>query len=376
MAEIRELVEAVHASPTRVVIAVAGAGSQAVAWLLAVPGASRTLLEAVVPYERQALIDFLGHEPEQFVSTQTATELAGAAYRRALRLREDQSPVLGLACTASLATDRPKRGEHRGCIAAWDEAGVVTHNLVLAKGRRDRSGEEEQLSRLLLNALARACRLPAQLPLDLVEGEAPEVRREAHGHPIDRLLSGGVRTVTVQADGRAVADEPFRGAVLPGSFNPLHQGHLDLASAAAGILGCEVALELSVLNVDKPPLGSAEVRRRVAQFQGKARLLLTRAETFRKKADVLPGCVYVMGWDTAVRLLEPRYYGGQGAMLRALAEMGSAGCRFLVAGRTEGGVFRTLADVPAPPGFEDLFQAIPESAFRSDLSSTDLRAAQ
>ena len=150
-----------------------------------------------------------------------------------------------------------------------------------------------------------------------MEGEAPEVRREAHGHPIDLLLSGGVRTVTVQADGRAVADEPFRGAVLPGSFNPLHQGHLDLAAAAAGILGCEVALELSVLNVDKPPLGSAEVRRRAAQFHGKARLLLTRAETFRKKVDVLPGCVYVMGWDTAVRLLEPRYYGGQGAMLRA-----------------------------------------------------------
>ena len=119
MAEIRELVEAVHASPTRAVIAVAGAGSQALAWLLAIPGASRTLLEAVVPYERQALIGFLGHEPEQFVSTQTATELAGAAYRRALRLREDQSPALGLACTASLATNRPKRGEHRGCIAAW-----------------------------------------------------------------------------------------------------------------------------------------------------------------------------------------------------------------------------------------------------------------
>ena len=205
----------------------------------------------------------------------------------------------------------------------------------------------------------------------------PEVRQEAHGDPLDRLLLGGVRTVTVHADGRAVADEPFRGAVLPGSFNPLHQGHLDLAAAAAGILECEVALELSVLNVDKPPLGDAEVRRRAAQFHGKASLLLTRAETFRKKADVLPGCVYVLGWDTAVRLLEPRYYGGQGAMLRALAEMGSSGCRFPRGGAgPRAPSFRTLADVPVPPGFEDLFQAIPESAFRSDLSSTDLRAAQ
>ena len=137
-------------------------------------------------------------------------------------------------------------------------------------------------------------------------------------------------------------------------------------------------LELSVLNVDKPPLReNAEVPPSCSPVPGQSTACcLTRAETFRKKADVLPGCVYVLGWDTAVRLLEPRYYGGQGAMLRALAEMGSSGCRFLVAGRTEGGVFRTLADVPVPPGFEDLFQALPESAFRSDLSSTDLRAAQ
>ena len=76
-----------------------------------------------------------------------------------------------------------------------------------------------------------------------------------------------------------------------------------------------------------------------------------------------------------MRLVDGRYYDGtEEAMLRALAEMGTLGCRFLVAGRAEGNAFRTLADVSVPQGFDDLFDSIPESAFRVDVSSTDLRS--
>ena len=52
MEKINELITTIHAAPQLAVIAVAGGGSLAVAWLLAVPGASRTLLESVVPYSR------------------------------------------------------------------------------------------------------------------------------------------------------------------------------------------------------------------------------------------------------------------------------------------------------------------------------------
>ena len=46
-----------------------------------------------------------------------------------------------------------------------------------------------------------------------------------------------------------------------------------------------------------------------------------------------------------------------------------------MAGREHDGAFRTLDDVPVPRGFADLFEAIPESAFRQDVSSTELRDA-
>jgi hypothetical protein len=366
------------------VIAVTGAGSQAVAWLLGVAGASQTVLEVLVPYGRLSMIDFLGHEPAQFVSPQTAREMARAAYRRALGLRDDRAPVVGLGCTATIATNRPKRGEHRCSIATWDEDGVTTYDLLLAKGQRQRSEEEEVVSRLVIHGLARACGVEAEIPLGLKEAEHLEVQYLAHAEPIQRLLCGEASMVMVYPDGRMEVDEligvngrsPLHVAILPGSFSPLHYGHEQLAGVASEILGTEVVFEISVLNVDKPPLEEAEVRRRLHQFEGKGQVVLTRAPTFREKADLFPGCTFVVGWDTAVRLVESRYYGGgeEKAMLTALAEMWTAGCRFLVAGRQHDGCFRTLAEAPIPQGFRYLFQEIPESRFRADISSTELRA--
>ena len=381
--DIHRLVEHIHTSPKLAVIAVSGAGGQALAWLLGVPGASRTVLEAVVPYGRRSMIEFLGHEPGQYVSSEMAKEMAQSAYRRALRLREAEEPIVGLGCTATIATDRPKRGEHRCCVATWDDSGVTSYSLTLAKGQRDRPGEEDVVSRLVLSALAEACGVKPELPLGLLDTERLEVEHTDHADPLQRLLvqsgegyEGGVRAVIAYPDGRMAADEPLRAAVLSGSFDPLHQGHERLAQLVSEMLDTEVVFELSVVNVDKPPLEEAEVRRRLRQFRGKWCVVLTRAPTFREKVALFPGCTFVIGWDTAVRLVHPRYYGGHtAAMCAALTEIRAARCRFLVAGRVVEGGFRTLADVDVPSEFADLFEAIPESRFRADVSSTELRSA-
>ena len=366
----------IHGSPQQAVVAVAGAGSQAVAWLFDGAGASRTMLEVVVPYGRLSMIDFVGHEPAQFVSEDAARSMAEAAYKRAVRLNEGDSPVVGLAFTATIATDRVKRGEHRCHVATWDDSGSTSYNLRLNKGLRDRAGEEELVSRLVVSALAQACGIEDQLQLDLSDGDQLLVQYLAHPNPLVRLLSGEAGAVTAHPDVRLTLEAPSCAGLLPGSFRPFHYGHEQLARAAEQILGGEVVFELSVLNVDKPPLEETEVRQRLTQFTGKATVVLTRAETFRKKADLFPGCTFVIGWDTAVRLVAPRYYGGEeSAMLTALAEIWAAGCRFLVAGREEDGIFRTLADVPVPAGFHTIFQDIPEALFRADVSSTALRSS-
>jgi nicotinic acid mononucleotide adenylyltransferase len=376
MNEIEDVVREIHAAPQQAVVVASGAGSRAVAWLLGVAGASRTILEVLVPYGRLSMVGFLGYEPGQFVSEATARDMAKAAYQRGMRLREGRPPLVGLACTATIATDRPKLGAHRCYVATWEDAKSTCYSLALAKGRRDRNGEEEVVSRLMLRALAEGCGLETTLDLGLTGEERVETHTLEHPDPITLLLSGEAAWVTVYADGRMAVDEPLgKSGVLPGSFSPLHRGHERLAETAGHILGTAVVFELSVANVDKPPLARAEVRQRLAQLAGKGTVVLTRAETFRKKAGLFPGCTFIIGWDTAVRLVAPRYYGGdESAMLTALAEIWAAGCRFLVAGREDQGTFRTLSDVTVPQGFSPLFQSIPESLFRADVSSSALRA--
>ena len=375
-ADIAEIVARIHDTPQQAVLAVAGAGNYALAWLLGVGGASRTVLETRVPYGYLAMTDFLGgYAPEQTVSADTARRMARAAWDRGMTLREQDAPIVGLACTATIATDRTKRGDHRAFIATWDDDSVTTDSLMLEKGLRDRAGEEDVVSRRVIAAIARACGVSAELDLGLAASERLVTDTARHAEPVQRLLDGDARWVTVHPDGRMVVDGDAPQALLPGSFNPLHVGHTELAEVAGGALGAPVAFELSVSNVDKLPLAVAEVQRRLEQFRGTGTVALTRAETFVKKSKLFPGCGFAIGWDTVTRLIQPRYYGdSQTAMLQALAEMWGRGSRFAVGGRTDyGGAFRSLSDVNIPDGFRPMFTEIPEADFRRDVSSTSIR---
>ncbi|MEN9937957.1 MAG: hypothetical protein RLZZ387_4536 [Chloroflexota bacterium] len=364
----------IHAAPQRLVFEFAGAGSLGLFWLHSVGGSSRTVLEATDRYSPPSLIDLVGETPEQFVSEDTARDMAARAYRRAMRLADGAVPCLGVACTATIATDRAKRGEHRVWLAVQDTHEARAYGLTLVKGARDRLGEETVVSQLLLRALLRACGLPDDSPLALLPEEVVEETLRPAQDPLALLLAGAARTVTVEADGDMLAGAPVRGGLLSGSFNPLHAGHERLAQVAAVILGQPVAFELPVVNADKPALGYAELDRRLDQFRGRFALVLSRAPLFVEKAALFPGCTFVLGYDTAVRLVDPKYYGGAAGRDEALAAIRAQGCRFLVAGRVKEEVFLTLADIALPPAFADLFSAIPEHVFRADLSSTAIRA--
>ena len=149
-----------------------------------------------------------------------------------------------------------------------------------------------------------------------------------------------------------------------------------MALAAERLTGHAAAFELSVVNVDKPPLAAEEVRRRLHQFQWRSGVWLTRAPTFAEKADLFPGATFVLGADTVARILSSRYYDEADAgLMRAVEHIRAQGCRFLVAGRAcEEQAFVGLTQLAIPKGFADLFEEIPEKLFRRDISSTELRA--
>ena len=372
----RQLITAIHQTSRKCLFVLAGGGTGAVADLLGVPGGSRTVVEAVIPYGEQTLAEFLGAKPAQFCSAETSRRMAGRAFDRARWLCPGE-PVLGLGCTATLATDRPKRGDHRVYLALRTEDETVTHALTFHKDARDRAGEEAVVDALLVNALAEGCGVPDRLPVPLLPGEAVAVERCSAPDPLAAVLCGPARAVCVETDGRVHGPTAEPAVILPGAFNPLHHGHWELATVAARRTGLAAAFELSVTNVDKPPLPAAEVRRRAAQFGWKGRLWVTRAPTFAEKALLFPRCVFAVGADTAERIVHPRYYEDRpDRMAAALVEIRTRGCRFLVAGREDAsGRFVGCADLTFPEPFADLFESIPEDEFRVVVSSTQLRAA-
>src|SRR5256884_8773135 len=138
----QQLIAGLHASGRQAVLAITGGGSGAIAELLRVPGGSRLLLEALVPYDARALAAFLGFEPDQACSAETAVAMAQRARERAGKLAPTGAQLVGLGATAGLVTDRPRQGEHRFHIAAATGAGTDHCSIVLAKGRRGRPAAE------------------------------------------------------------------------------------------------------------------------------------------------------------------------------------------------------------------------------------------
>lgn len=77
--------------------------------------------------------------------------------------------------------------------------------------------------------------------------------------------------------------------------------------------------------------------------------LLTQAPLYVEKARLFARSTFVVGYDTAIRLVMPKYYGGRTRMLLQLAALRHRGCQFLVAGRLgESGRFLTLDKVDMP----------------------------
>jgi hypothetical protein len=168
-------------------------------------------------------------------------------------------------------------------------------------------------------------------------------------------------------------DSTDMAAVLSGSFHPLHIGHQKMRAAAQEIIGESIRYEMTLQNADKPPLDWLTLYLRSRQFTA-GDVLLTRVPTFVEKAELLPGATFVVGWDTAVRVLERRFY-PEGRLESSLEKIAERECRFLVAARRDAEGLRTLEELTIPGPFRDLFSAIPPELFEEDISSTSIREA-
>jgi len=379
-----ELITLIHGTPGHWVTAITGGGSTALSRLLSAPGASRTLLEATVPYAQTALTAYLGKTPAQAASSETARALAMAAFQRARGLTEPQettasdagqgmaTPLFGLGASAALVTDRSRRGHDHCFVAIQSHLASWEFSLTFGKTGRQRSEQEQICGDLILQAMQMA-QSGHHIPRtdDLRQG----VGLDTDDHVTVRvptaptlwqgLFNGEHKSTWV------AAELPL--GVFPGAFNPLHEGHRQMVAVAEEILGHEVILEISAFNVDKPPLDYFDLQERELGTEGYP-LVFSNAPTFIEKSFVFPAATFVVGSDTIERIADPKYYGNQVASRdAALGLLQQRGHRFLVFGRSDGERFIGLEHLELPPSLRAICDGVPEARFRIDLASRHLR---
>ena len=215
-----------------------------------------------------------------------------------------------------------------------------------------------------------------RIPLEpAAAAEALHRGEHAVGEVWGALASGTLDAVLVDAapEGSNLPPPPPR-CLLPGSFNPVHDGHRRMLATAAARSRTVGAYELAIVNPDKPPLTPGDAAERLSGFSAGEAVWLTRAPTFPEKARIFPGATFAVGVDTIVRIADPRYYGGTAGLRRAISVLGA--CRFLVFGRRVGAGFETLESVVLPEALRTVCDGVPEAEFRADVSSSEIRKAR
>jgi nicotinic acid mononucleotide adenylyltransferase len=431
-------------------LCVTGGAVSSIQSLLTVSGASQCVQTVSIPYARIASKNILHRvsnteQHNSLCNEEVATLLAKSSFHESLhcylaehrtslstaqssRVPDSTSQILGIGCTAALVSDVPKKGEHRCFISIVSSKKQLSVTLSLQKGARCRLEEDKFCSAVLISTLGEFLSLP---PLFNIGSELVARHEEYFDvkQSLQRLYQGKVSNVLIIPDGRADATTWFSAEnaplpettiIFPGSFNPLHDGHVLMCAAAVQHIranGSETPMlvfEIAAVNADKPSIDMDELIGRLQQFHESNMVFrslagvserpviavcVTSKPLFVEKARLFKDVFthFLMGADTMRRVVDLKYYLTEqndeeslldndveghmafASMINTLSETKSS---ILVCGRiTHDKIFDTMENIAKDSEllrwslrkFPALFDSIPESSFRVDLSSTAIR---
>ena len=354
----QELISQIHNCEKKIALAITGGGTEAVAELLKYGGGSATVVDVSIPYANASLQGYLNSDPDKYCSPETACLMAAAAFDKCRKLT-GQKDVFGFGATSSLMKNQERDGrEHWVHIASCTQNRTQSFSFQL--NGPDRLTEEKHTTNLILECIAYQL-LDNFLPVNLLKG-------------IQRKSSKAWYTDLPYAE----FDWKFHNFyeknkyIMPGSFNPVHNKHFDMANYVWKTKNEKVAIEISMENVDKPSIDHITAEDRITKIfsyrpEAIDRIYVTRSPLFIEKARIFQNSTFLVGGDTLNRIFNVKYYESQAKFETAINELKEYQTKFLV--------FPRLGyELNIPSVFEDACELVSPDYFTDDgISSSQIR---
>lgn len=273
-------------SSGKFVLYITGGGTGVLPLLLKHGGGSQFLIESVVNYSKESTDDLLGFPPDKYTSKETARQLAMAAYERGLKL--GNSGHEGIAAVSSLKKTDGTQREDRDSIAyiAVQDKYMTTCYSYLFPGYFTRAREEEDLSNLI----------HALIKIDNASRFSYEIEQKKSVE-LGKLLSNESSSFTYFS-------KVDTNIIYPGSFNPIHDGHIDIMKHQYKLTGSPVQLDISLTHHHKASLDFITAINRAKQICSKLRnedffagLTFSNSPTFKQKSAIYPNSSFILGCD-------------------------------------------------------------------------------
>ena len=203
---------------------------------------------------------------------------------------------------------------------------------------------------------------------------------------VDELNPNGAPQIRwVYRAARHINEGGRRLGIFSGSFNPLTVAHIKMIEAAQEKYDLdEILLILARANVDKGVFGLSLADRLLMLKEYAANrenfsVAACSHGKFIEKIEALKPAYpsgthfsFIVGYDTFIRLFDPKYYTDLHGALEALFGQ----CRFIVANRQDydTGAVRQVMEVPDYRRYASGIDLIELPDFYAEISSTDIRA--
>ncbi|KRX05559.1 hypothetical protein PPERSA_12737 [Pseudocohnilembus persalinus] len=399
------LIEKIIKSNHKLVLYVTGCGAKALHEFTQYPGSSSFAQEAKCVYGMgSTILENNLQEPEKYVSQQLANNLAINALKQSHKITYTEQQIInkktevqqweqsiGLGLTGSIKSAQPKKGKHQCYITAIKTNKIVSIHLDLEKDTRTRDEEDELISfkvwQLVSYLSDPTFDFQQIVESNIKQNDKLTVLQNEDLTPqyfLNQL--GNLQNLTFFAPQIfALSLNHYKSIMLSGSFNPLHEAHLQMLEKAAKTLNLpkqQQYLEMAIKNADKGEIDYSEVKKRIDQvFQtdNNLQLIVSCKSLFIEKTQFLHDSHMILGIDTLKRLVDKKYYGNcDEQKLITLSEFVRKGIKFFTFPRFN-------EEKQQVEKMEHYIQTIPKfihelteefQDFRNDISSTAIRQKQ